>query len=126
MNIRDITQDNLKFLLISACLLIYIFEGVLLNPFAIWNMVPLILGYWVLKAGLINNSNSILYPSIGFAIGCLVTTFFFHLTWFFDLGETKTGSSTSGLIFIFIPVFALIVGAVFALSGFIMAKLFRS
>jgi hypothetical protein len=36
-----------------------------------------------------------------------------HAAWLFDWGGTATGSSTSGLIFLFLPLYALVMGAAF-------------
>jgi hypothetical protein len=35
---------------------------------------------------------------------------FAHAAWAFDWGRTATGSSTSGLIFIFLPIYAVVLG----------------
>ena len=118
-------KEHLNYLLIISCFFVYISEGVLFNPFAFWNMTPLLISYFVFKAALKNQSISISYSSIGFGIGCLLIIVFFHLAWLFDWGETKTGSSTSGLIFIFIPIIAIISGVIFSVLGLIWGKLLK-
>jgi ABC-type lipoprotein release transport system permease subunit len=40
-----------------------------------------------------------------------------HAAWILDLGDTKTGSSTSGLMFVFLPIYAMLAGLVGAVSG---------
>ena len=47
-----------------------------------------------------------------FAVFALLFVVFFHLSWLFDWGGTATGSSTSALVFIFIPFWAFILGSV--------------
>ena len=66
-------------------------------------MAPLFISYLILRKGLKAETFAGLYAGVGFAAGCLAGVMFVHLAWFFDWWGTKTGSSTSGLIFIFIP-----------------------
>jgi hypothetical protein len=91
-------------------LLVIIVEG--LNGFAIWNLLPVSLVLaavltiqWRHRAG--KRLRSFV---VGFGLATLGVVAFAHLAWYFDWGETATGSSTAGLIFIFIPLWATIFG----------------
>jgi hypothetical protein len=59
---------------------------------------------------------------IGFAFYTIISLgllLFGHLAWYFDWQGTKTGSSTSGLIFIFLPLYAVILGGIGYLFGWL-------
>ncbi len=89
-------------------------------------MVPLVLGYIVLKSSFKSKSYANKLGGIGFATGATIIVFFSHFAWFFDWWATKTGSSTAGLIFIFIPLYAiggsLVLGLITSLIGVICDK----
>ncbi len=84
--------------------------------FLAWNFTPCILAFAVLARSKVGAMG------VGFAIGLIATTLFYHFSWMYDIGETATGSSTSGLIFIFIPIYAIGIGIVLALIGFVTSK----
>ena len=44
------------------------------------------------------------------------------MAWFFNWNDIKTGSSTAGLIFIFIPIYSLISGGIGYLIGRVIAS----
>lgn len=103
-------MKTLVVLAIIVGLLVVVVEG--MNGFAIWNLLPVSL---VLAAALIvqwrpSASKRIRSFVAGFGPATLGAVAFAHLAWYFDWGETATGSSTAGLIFIFIPVWATIFG----------------
>src|SRR3972149_438773 len=104
---------------LSFAILIYFLEGVALNPFAIWNASPLLISYFLYSRGLTLNSRPVI---IGFAFYTIISLgllLFGHLAWYFDWQGTKTGSSTSGLIFIFLPLYAVILGGIGYLFGWL-------
>jgi hypothetical protein len=104
-------------------LLVLFVEG--LNSFAVWNLFPVLLVLaGATAAQLVPDSGSairgrVVVPSL--AIPGVVA--FAHLAWQFDWGQTATGSSTSGLIFIFIPIWSLIVGGVVAVISLLGRRL---
>lgn len=104
----------------------------LVNDFAFdglvaWNLVPIVLVFlavalarWVRKplAGIGT-------PAIVFSAATLIAVALAHLEWYFDWGGAQTGSSTAGLVFLFIPFWAVGLGSVsFAVA--LMASTFRS
>ena len=87
-----------------------------LNPFWLWNSLPFGLGL-----GLIDRAQRLqqsTLPAIGFSLGAGSLSLYFHLAWILDLGEVATGSSTSGVIFLFLPLYALVPGGL----GFVVGK----
>jgi hypothetical protein len=93
------------FLVVVA--LIAVAEGPL-NPFWIWNAIPVPLGYALLRRARRRSFRPA--PEIAFiALSCGLLVFA-HAAWAFDWGRTATGSSTSALIFIFLPIYAVALG----------------
>lgn len=79
--------------------------------FLAWNVAPCILAYAAVTR------RTAAYPAAGFAVGALGLTLLMHAQWMFDIGGAQTGSSTSALIFIFIPVYAVATGLIGAVVG---------
>jgi hypothetical protein len=100
---------TLEIVIITIALFIVISEGVTPNFFTVWNLLPILVYYFLLKKGLPFWKNIIIKITL-FLTGITLLLFpvIIHLMWAFDFGETKTGSSTSALVFIFIPVWALL------------------
>ena len=105
--------------LIATAALVVFVEGVL-NPFTVWNLAPLAIAGLALWRG----RGRILAVALVFALVTLVPIVYFHLAWLMDWDRIKTGSSTSALIFIFLPVYALVIGAVAALIASLAMALF--
>ena len=79
-----------------------------LNPFWVWNAIPVALGYALLRRARHNGFWPA--PEIAFiALSCGLLLFA-HAAWAFNWGRTATGSSTSPLIFIFLPIYAIFLG----------------
>jgi len=93
----------------SAIFVAYV-EG-FLNPFWVWNVLPLGLAVGLLARA--RRRDSPTGPALAFGVGAVGATLFVHAAWLFDWGGTATGSSTSGLIFLFLPLYALVIGAAF-------------
>jgi hypothetical protein len=85
-----------------------------LDSFALWNLTPVaIAAAAALFIRFVRRADSRIFSAFSFATLACVTLL--HLAWRFDWGGTATGSSTSGLIFIFAPIYAMVVGV--AASG---------
>jgi len=86
-----------------------------LNPAWLWNSLPFGLGL-----GLVDRAQRLqqsVWPAIGFSLGAGSLSLYFHLAWIFNWGEAATGSSTSGVIFLFLPIYALVPGALGFAAG---------
>ncbi len=102
-------------------------EGVRFNLFTLWNLLPLAVVAMLLlnvryKWRWCNMSAGSRGAVLGFVLGSLGFTFLMHLAWMLDLGGTATGSSTSGLIFIFIPIYSLGLGILGTPIGWLCGK----
>lgn len=116
------TQKIWAAVFLLVAILIYYLEGILVNPYALWNASPLLISYYLISKGLQVNSKPVIIGFAAYTILSLCMLLFGHLAWYFDWQETKTGSSTSGLIFIFLPVYAVILGSTGFLFGWLAGK----
>jgi hypothetical protein len=100
----------IKYLVFSAALLFIAYVEGFLNPFVVWNALPFGLGFGFVRQA--ERGNRPLGAAVGFSIGAGGLSLLFHCAWLFDWGGTASGSSTSGIAFLFLPVFALVPGAI--------------
>lgn len=83
------------------------------SGFTVWNALPVAMGFGILVLGL-RSQRSIAVGCIAFAVSVIVLVSLFHLAWLFDWAGTATGSSTSALAFIFVPICASVFSAIIA------------
>ena len=83
-------------------------------------MLPLIISYFIYISALKNGGSQ--YSTYGFLIGSMLLSGYIHMAWLLDWDGTGTSSSTSGLIFIFIPLYSLIPGGIGFAIGQIIAR----
>lgn len=87
--------------LLGACALLVVYaEG--LHWLALWNLFPLFVAGLALGRG----GAAFVFATVT-ALAIALT----HAAWVFDWGGTQTGSSTAGLIFLFSPVYSMLLGA---------------
>ena len=103
--------------LLMAAFVAYV-EG-FTNPFWIWNCVPIAASYLLLSRARKKEINPL--PEIGFFVVACGTVLFGHAAWLYDWGGTATGSSTAGLMFVILPVYACVLGG----AAFGLVVLFR-
>ncbi len=108
-------DKRLKISLIICCVVVYILEGAIFNPFAFWNMAPLFISYLILIKGLEAETSSEYFASIVFAACCFASVMFVHIVWFFDWWGMITGSSIPSSIIILLPFYALALSCIFSL-----------
>lgn len=95
--------------LLAACGLLVVYaEG--LHWIALWNLLPLLLAGRVVARGTGAARRS--WSGVAFAGVATLATGLLHTAWVCDWGGTQTGSSTAGLIFLFAPIYALVLGTV--------------
>ena len=78
------------------------------NPFWLWNCVPIAASYWLLSRARRTGINPL--PEITFYVIACGTVLFAHAAWLYDWGGTATGSSTAGLMFVVLLVYACVLG----------------
>jgi len=94
-------------------------EGVT-NLFWIWNCVPIAVSYVLLWRARQSATNPL--PEIAFFLVACGIVLFAHAAWHLDLGGTASGSSTAGLMFVVLPVYACVLGG----AAYGLAVLFGS
>ena len=102
---------SVPFLLVIA-LVVYVERSFIV--FAIWNALPVAIGFGVLSTGL-RSRGATTVGCIAFAVSVTVLVALFHLAWLFDWGSLATSSSTSALAFIFFPFWEIVVAGIIGL-----------
>ncbi len=92
---------------------IYFTEGVPINMFTFWNMLPLFVSLLIYQFGSP-------YSAYSFLLGSMMLSVYLHLAWMFSWGDINS-DSTSALIFVVIPIFSLIAGGI----GYAVGKRFN-
>jgi len=112
-------------LIFGSTALFIILAGGLTNPFSYWNCVPILIAYAITR----NATKSVAFKKVAGAIGfCLTSiglTVFIHVLWLLDWNEIATGSSTSALVFVFLPVYSLLLGGVGYFIGHLLGRRFN-
>lgn len=114
---KDPWRNSLYLFMAPAAALVIGVEGAT-NPFTVWNVLPLLLaGVVVHRSTDKGGSDGSIRQSVsgaarGFAVAVAAVVSLGHLAWLFDWGGTATGSSTSALLFVVLPLLALLAGVV--------------
>lgn len=77
--------------------------------FWIWNCVPIVASYVLLARARQKNMNPL--PAIAFFLVACGLVLLAHAAWLYDWSGIASGSSTAGLMFIMLPVYACALGA---------------
>lgn len=88
-----------------------------LDIFVFWNILPIIFAAAIFNKRVENRLT--IDSSFHAVLAILIIHCFFHVVMYFDIGKSATGSSTSALAFIFIPIWTIAIGIVV----FILSKL---
>lgn len=95
------------------------------SGFMIWNALPIAVGLGMLLAAR-RASRAVVAGCVAFAVSATLLVVAFHLAWFFDWGRTATGSSTSALAFIFVPLWAYVLSGIIGLLAWIIGRVART
>lgn len=117
MNSNAEHKNKVRAILVMSSIGLYVLEGILFNPLIAWTVLPLYVGYSILAKAWRTESRKKLFQGYGFLIVSIGFSYLYHFAWFFDWGGTKTGGSTSALIFIWFPIYAVILGYIGYLFG---------
>jgi hypothetical protein len=117
MNVSDADKKRVRLTLLAMALGLYVLEAVLINPMIVWTAMPLIIGYLIINKAWNRKSQKKLRQGYAFLALSIGFSFLYHLMWFFDVDHTKTGGSTSALIFVWFPIYAVILGFIGYLFG---------
>lgn len=90
---------------------------------AVWNCIPLGIAYVAFAMGLQLRGASAV-GAITFSVVATVLPALFHLAWLFDWAKTASGSSTSALAFIFLPIWVVVLAVIASGLAYGAAKCF--
>jgi len=96
-------------LIAGSGLLVVYAEG--FHWIALWNQLPLAAAALAILRGTASGKGPT-WSAIAFAGVTTLVIALTHAAWVFDWGETQTGSSTAGLIFLFSPIYSVLLGTV--------------
>jgi len=83
------------------------------NWIAMWNLMPLaVAALAVLRGTGAGCQRRPSWSAVTFAGVTALAITLTHAAWVFDWGGTQTGSSTAGLIFLFSPIYSVLLGMV--------------
>ncbi len=99
-----------------------------INVFTLWNCIPLSIAAITLVPAATRSPHTHrrlrdLWARIGLAGAILGSTLCIYFSWKFDWWKARTGSSTSGLIFIVIPLWTLLSGLIGLGAGWFAQQL---
>lgn len=107
----DFNKKKIFILILTInALLLYLLEGILFNPLFIWVLLPIYIGYIIVIKAWKTKSKKKIWEGYNFLIVSIGFSYFYHLPWFFDWGGTRTGGSTAALIFLWGPIWAVLLG----------------
>jgi ACR3 family arsenite efflux pump ArsB len=116
---------NGKILLIFGNIgLFIVIAGGLTNPLSYWNCVPILTAYAITKNATKSAGFKRMAGAIGFCLASIGLTVLMHVLWLLDWNKIATGSSTSALVFVFLPVYSLLSGGVGYLIGYFLGRKF--
>jgi hypothetical protein len=95
-------------LIAGSGLLVAYAEG--FHGLAVWNLMPLAAAMASVLRGTAAKPHT--WSAVAFAGVTTLLIALTHAAWVFDWGGTQTSSSTSGLIFLFSPIYSILLGTV--------------
>ena len=111
------TNKTINLSFISMVILIIILEGVIPNIFTIWNLIPILIYYFLFKNWIkYRNKTLVKFSLILNGIFLIIFPLVVNVMRAFDIQWFKTWSSTSAIIFIFIPLYAILFSIIPAIT----------
>ena len=105
-------QKEIRLTIIVLAVMYYGLAGILLNPLIVWTVLPLYFSWFQFEKVFKEQHFENVARYYGFLIASSGFSLLYHLAWFLDIGSMASGSSTSALIFIFFPIYAVVLGYV--------------
>jgi len=100
----------------------FMLQNVTFNFLLFWSWLPLVLSFLVWIYATNRQSRQKMYGAYGFLLCSIVFSYFYHFAWYFDWNGTRSSGSTTSLVFVFAPIYAVILGVVGYFVGYILAS----
>jgi hypothetical protein len=109
----------LDFVLAACALYILYVDGI--HVLALWNVLPVAIGLLVARGTRRGPRTPVaIGPGAGFLAGAVPMSLFWHAAWQFDVWRTASSSSTSALMFLILPIYAIGIGLAGSLLGMVV------
>ena len=105
-------------LLLLAAGLFYLLADIPFDPFLPWTALPLYASYALFLRAEKKPETTPLLSAWLFLLFSVGFSLFYHWAWYTDWEQTRSGDSTSAVIFFIFPVWALIIGGI----GWVLGK----
>ncbi len=107
------TQQRLALVILwLSAGLFYVLADIRFNPFILWTALPLYASYGLLQQARKNPEKTPWLAAWLFLLFSVAFSLFYHWAWYTDWEQTRSGDSTSAVIFFIFPVWALVAGAI--------------
>jgi len=110
----------------TACFVAYV-EGI--HVFMIWNCTPLVLAALFVRFAareVTSPRRPLKYATVIFVLLTAGMTWIGHAAWLNDWNQTASGSSTSGLMFLFLPIWTTLLATGGAVVAWLFSPVFLS
>ncbi len=119
MGVTHIPLRFVTYIVLTSSVLFVGYAEPSINIFTAWNILPIVVALIILHYTDRAVDSSLpkqlgIYGFVSFTGGVVVIA---HLAWLLDWGKTATGSSTSALMFVTLPILALLSGCIGWLIG---------
>ena len=119
---RQSSNRKHQWFFIACAIAFYVLAGVPINPLIIWTGMPLFIGYLLVRYATDGGSMVHRYAAWSFVVFSVGFSLLYHLAWAVDWRDIKTGSSTSALLFLFFPLYAVFLGLAGWVLGWLIGK----
>lgn len=86
------------------------------------NLLPYLATAWLFWRAKNSGSRRRFLGALGFLLTGLLLMSLIHLFWFFDIDGFQSGSSTSGLVLFFGPIWSMVVGLLVCVAIFLFSS----
>ena len=118
-------NNSIAFVLCIFCSVI-IFSIMGLNYFALYQLLPIIL-FYIFQITVFNKVQ-VFFVKVCYVLSMVIMLLFplsAIISWYFDVNQIASRSSTSGLLFVWLPIYSVLPGIFVCLIGWILISKFQ-
>ncbi len=112
MNTAVTNTRKARIAIVLSMPFLYLMQKSNFSLLTIWVLSPLIVSYLGLYLAQKFSSQVILNSIYVYTAISASLILYIHIQWFFDINSFRSGSSTSALVFLFVPFYAFIFGGI--------------